>query len=174
MQIVSMWRSGWRGWGTTASTPGPLGRRALPLIRGGAVQVDRSSSTHVVDASVLTKSRWALRPPARGAVTVRTAGKSGSGLYLREASASLAHTVVGQVTHGIGSCGLPRRRSLAIRAEPENRPIGLSLAEAEAVTARREISLTADEAGGDRVVSQTPATLEVLAGARFRSQRVTR
>ena len=56
---------------------------------------------------------------------------------------------------------------LAIRAEPERIDlIGLSLAEAEAVTARREISLTADEAGGDRVVvSQTPATtLEVLAG----------
>lgn len=144
----------------------------LLSVKEGRFKVDRSSSTHVVDTHLVpTKVPMELSGPRlEGAVTVRTAGKSGGAVYIytQGVSASLAHTVVGQVTHGIELTRFAAEDDLlAIRAEPERIDlIGLSLAEAEAVTARREISLTADEAGGDRVVvSQTPATtLEVLAG----------
>lgn len=152
----------------------------LLSVQGGRFRVGRSSSTYVADTHLVPTRVPAefSGPRLEGAVTVRTAGKSPGGVYIytQGVSASPAHTVVGRVIHGIELVRFAGEGDLfAFRAEPEQFDlVGLSLAEAEAVAARRGVSLTADAAVGDRVVvGQTPATtLEVLAGGEVRLETV--
>ncbi len=146
----------------------------LLSVQGGRFHVDRSSSTHVTDGHLVpTKVPSEFSGPRlEGTITVRTVGKSSGAVYIytQGVSASPAHTVVGRVVHGIELVRFAGEGDLfAIRVEPEQFDlVGLTLEEAEAAAARRGIALTADAAGGERiVVSQTPeTTLEVLlAGA---------
>ncbi|WP_214020613.1 methanogenesis marker 3 protein [Methanoculleus sp.] len=148
----------------------------LLSVQSGRFQTDRSSSTHVADAHLVPTKVPAEFPGPRleGTITVRTAGKSAGAVYIytQGVSASPVHTVVGRVVHGIELVRFAGEGALlAIRAEPERFDlVGLALPEAEAVAARRGVSLTADAAVGDRiVVGQTPATtLEVLAAGEVR------
>lgn len=143
----------------------------LLSVQSGRFRIGRSSSTHVVDPHLVPTKVPAefSGPRLEGTVTVRTAGKSSGAVYIytQGVSASPAHTVVGRVVHGIELVRFAGDNDLlAIRAEPEQFDlVGFTLAEAEAAAARRGVALTADAAGGDRVVvGQTPATtLEVLA-----------
>ena len=176
MQVVSSIEAEVQGF-----TGGEIDTRAarsvehfLLSVQSGRFRVDRSSSTHITDTHLVPTKvpPEFIGPRLEGSITVRTAGKSSGATYIytQGVSASPAHTVVGRVVHGLE---LVRFSSdgdlLAIRVEPEQFDlVGLTLAEAEAVAERRGIALTADAAGGDRmVVGQTPATtLEVLsAGA---------
>lgn len=143
----------------------------LLSVQTGRFPVDRSGSTYIADTH-LVPTRVPMEfsgPRLEGTITVRTAGKSSGAVYIytQGVSASPAHTVVGKVVHGIELVRFAGEGDLlAIRAEPEQFDlVGLSLAEAEAVAARRGIALTADTAGEDRVViGQMPGTtLEVLA-----------
>lgn len=143
----------------------------LLSLQGGRFRVGQSSSTYIADAH-LVPTRVPMEfsgPRLEGTITVRTAGKSSGAVYIytQGVSASPAHTVVGRVIHGLELVRFAGEGDiLAIRATPEQFDlVGLSLAEASEVAARRGIALTADESEGERmVVSQTPATtLEVLA-----------
>jgi putative methanogenesis marker protein 3 len=148
----------------------------LLSVQSGRFQISRSSSTHVADTHLVpTKVPVELPGPRlEGTITVRTAGKSSGAVYIytQGVSASPVHTVVGRVVHGIELVRFAGEGDLlAIRAEPEQFDlVGLALPEAEAVAARRGISLVADAAEGDRiVVGQTPATtLEALATGEVR------
>jgi len=148
----------------------------LLSVQGGRFRVDRSSSTHIADAHLVPAKVPAefSGPRLEGTITVRTAGKSSGAVYIytQGVSASPAHTVVGRVVHGIELVRFAGDGDLlAIRVEPEQFDlVGFTLAEAEAVAGRRGVTLTADAAGGDRVVvGQTPATtLEVLAAGAVR------
>ncbi len=148
----------------------------LLSVQNGQFAVGRSSSTHIADAHLVPTKVPAefSGPRLEGTITVRTAGKSSGAVYIytQGVSASPAHTVVGRVVHGIELVRFAGEGDvLAIHAEPEQFDlVGLALPEAEAVAARRGVSLTADAAVGDRiVVGQTPATtLEVLAAGEVR------
>lgn len=175
MQIVSYAEVAVQGWKEEGEIDVKAARSVehfLLSIKEGRFRIGRSSTTHVADTHlVLTRVPMENQGPRlEGAVTVRTAGKSGGAVYIytQGVSASPAHTVVGRLIHGIELVRFATIDDLiAIRANPEKLDlIGLSFAEAEDITANREVSLTADEAGDDRVVvGQSPATtLEVLAG----------
>ncbi|GLI45843.1 methanogenesis marker 3 protein [Methanoculleus bourgensis] len=172
-QVVSYVEAAVQGWesGNVDTGAARSVEHFLLSVKEGRFQVGRSTSTHVVDTH-LVPAKVPLEfsgPRLEGAVTVRTAGKSSGAVYIytQGVSASAAHTVVGRVIHGIELVRFAGEGDLlAIRAEPEKFDlIGFALAEAEAVAARRGVTLTSDETGGDRVVvGQTPATtLEVLA-----------
>ncbi|MDV2480648.1 methanogenesis marker 3 protein [Methanoculleus sp. Wushi-C6] len=148
----------------------------LLSVQGGRFRVGRSSSTHILDPHLVpTKVPPEFSGPRlEGTVTVRTAGKSTGAVYIytQGVSASPVHTVVGKVVHGLELVRFAGEGDLlAIRAKPEQFDlVGLSLAEAGEVAARRGIAFAADGDEGDRVVvGQTPATtLEVLAAGAVR------
>lgn len=148
----------------------------LLSVQSGRFQVNRSTSTYVADAHLVPTKVPAefSGPRLEGTVTVRTAGKSSGAAYIytQGVSASPVHTVVGRVVHGIELVRFAGEGDLlAIRAEPEQFDlVGLSLAGAGEIAARRGVALTVDTAGDDRVVvGQTPATtLEVLAAGAVR------
>ncbi|MDK2989462.1 MAG: hypothetical protein PWR16_991 [Methanoculleus sp.] len=178
MQVVSYVEAevqGFKGDGIETGTARSV-EHFLLSVQDGRFQTDRSSSTHVADAHLVPTKVPAELPGPRleGTITVRTAGKSSGAVYIytQGVSASPVHTVVGRVVHGIELVRFAGEGDLlAIRAEPEQFDlVGLALPEAEAVAARRGVSLTADAAVGDRVVvGQTPATtLEVLAEGEVR------
>lgn len=182
MQVVSYVEADVQGFGEDGIDTGTARsvEHFLLSVQGGRFRVDRSTSTYVADTHLVPTRVPAefSGPRLEGTVTVRTAGKSSGGVYIytQGVSASPAHTVVGRVVHGIELLRFAGEGDLlAIRAEPEQFDlVGLSLADAEAVAARRGISLTADAAEGDRVVvAQTPATtLEALAGSEVRIETV--
>jgi putative methanogenesis marker protein 3 len=107
-------------------------------------------------------------PRREGTVTVRSAGPSAGGVYIyrTDVQSSLAHSVVGQVVHGIELVKLARAGDvLALSVEPERIDLlGLPLKEAEQIARVRGFALHTDNTEGARiVVSQEPATtLEVL------------
>ncbi|KLK88340.1 methanogenesis marker protein 3 [Methanoculleus sediminis] len=182
MQVVSYVEAEVQGFGEDGIDTGTARsvEHFLLSVQGGRFRVDRSSSTYVADTHLVPTRVPAefSGPRLEGTVTVRTSGKSSGGIYIytQGVSASPAHTVVGRVVHGIELVRFAGEGDLlAIRAEPEQFDlVGLSLADAEAVAARRGVALTADAAEGDRVVvSQIPATtLEVLAGGEARVETV--
>ncbi|MCM2464715.1 methyl-coenzyme M reductase-associated protein Mmp3 [Methanoculleus oceani] len=178
MQVVSYVEAevqGFGGDGIDTATARSV-EHFLLSVQSGEFLAGRSSSTYIADTHLVpTKVPLEFSGPRlEGTVTVRTAGKSSGAVYIytQGVSASPVHTVVGRVIHGIELVRFAGEGDLfAIRAEPEQFDlVGLSLADAGAVAARRGVSLTADEAVGDRVVvGQTPATtLEVLAAGEVR------
>lgn len=182
MQIVSYVEAEVQGFGEDGIDTGTARsvEHFLLSVQDGRFRVGRSSSTYVADTHLVPTRVPAefSGPRLEGTVTVRTAGKSSGGVYIytQGVSASPAHTVVGRVVHGIELVRFAGEGdTFAIRADPERFDlVGLSLAEAEAVAARRGVSLTADATGDDRiVVAQTPATtLEVLASGEARLETV--
>ena len=155
MQVVSYVEAAVQGWesGNVDTGAARSVEHFLLSVKEGRFQVGRSTSTHVVDTH-LVPAKVPLEfsgPRLEGAVTVRTAGKSSGAVYIytQGVSASAAHTVVGQVVHGIELVRFAGEGDLlAIRAEPEKFDlVGFALAEAEAVAARRGVTLTSDETG---------------------------
>ena len=133
--------------------------------------VSRATSTHILDAryagaEVPAENR---HPRREGTVTVRSAGLSSGGVYLYRADvqSSLAHSVVGQVVHGIELVRLAREGDIiTIMVRPERIDLlGLPLGQAQQVAQVRGFALQADNTEGSRiVVSQEPSTtLDVLA-----------
>ncbi|MDI6866298.1 methanogenesis marker 3 protein [Methanoculleus sp.] len=148
----------------------------LLSVQDGRFKVNRSSSTYITDTRLVpTVVPMELqRSRLEGTVTLRTSGKSSGAVYIytQGVSPSPVHTVVGRVVHGIDLARFAGEGDiLAIRAEPERFDlIGLAVDEAKEVASSRGISLTANVAGGDRiVVGQSPeTTLEVLAAGEVR------
>jgi len=132
--------------------------------------VSRATSTHILDgryagSDVPVEQR---HPRREGTVTVRSAGLSAGGIYLYRADvqSSPAHSVVGQVAHGIELVKLARESdTFVISVEPERIDLlGLPLPEAQEIARQRGVALHIDSTAGSRiVVSQEPATtLDVL------------
>ncbi|WP_243668780.1 hypothetical protein [Methanoculleus chikugoensis] len=145
MQIVSYVEAEVQGSGKDGIDTGTARsvEHFLLSVQGGRFRVGSASSTYVADTHLVPTRVPAefSGPRLEGAVTVRTAGKSSGGVYIytQGVSASPAHTVVGRVVHGIELVRFAGEGDLfAIHAEPEQFDlVGLSLAEAEAVAARR-------------------------------------
>jgi putative methanogenesis marker protein 3 len=136
----------------------------------GRFTVSRATSTHILDArytgsDVPAQNRHARR---EGTVTVRCAGLGSGGVYLYRADvqSTLAHSVVGQVVHGIELVKLARADdTFSITVQPERIDLlGLPLHQAQEIATARGFALNVDSTEGARiVVSQEPATtLEVL------------
>ena len=132
--------------------------------------VSRATSTHILDtryagSEVPVENR---HPRREGTVTVRSAGQSSGGVYLYRADvqSSLAHSVVGQVVHGIGLVKLAREGDIfTMDVTPERIDLlGLPLEQAQQIARVRGFALHVDSTEGSRiVVSQEPATtLDVL------------
>ncbi|PWR73484.1 methanogenesis marker 3 protein [Methanospirillum stamsii] len=103
-----------------------------------------------------------------GTVLMRTSGKKRGSIYIftQDLPRSLAHTVVGNVVHGIELCKIAKQGDrLQIKIEPGMFDlVGMSLAQARKVAEEQHIALIADTEGDDRIViCQNPVTtLEVL------------
>ena len=137
----------------------------LVALESGKFVVDRATSTHILDRKLVGTDVPAQfkRPRREGTVTVRTQGPSVGGVYIYRADvpSSPAHSVVGQVVHGIELVKLAKESDvLSIRVVPPRIDLlGLPLEEAKKVVADREVSLIVDSDKKDRiVVSQEPGT----------------
>lgn len=137
----------------------------LLTFRTGLFVVGRSGSTHIVDFSrseTDVPSELTL-PRREGIVTVRTRGRERGGVYIytEDLPTSPAHTVVGQVTHGIEVARLAREGDvfcIAIRPERFDL-IGKPIPEAKKIGLERGVSLSIDADDADRVVvDQSPGT----------------
>ena len=143
----------------------------LLALQSGKFAVGRATSTHILDQKLVGTDVPAQfkRPRREGTVTVRTGGPSVGGVYIYRADvpSSPAHSVVGQVVHGIELVKLAKEGDLlSTRVVPSRIDLlGLPLPEAKKVTTARGIALTIDKDSADRiVVSQEPGTtLDVLA-----------
>jgi len=132
--------------------------------------VSRATSTHILDArfagsEVPTDTR---HPRREGTVTARSAGQSSGGIYIYRADvqSSPAHSVVGQVVHGIELVKLAKDGDIfTLAVAPERIDLlGLPLGEAQKIAEVRGFALHTDSTEGSRiVVSQEPGTtLDVL------------
>jgi putative methanogenesis marker protein 3 len=146
----------------------------LLALEGGAFIVGRSGSTHIVDFRLSeTDVPEQLRLPRReGIVTLRTRGKNRGAvyIYIDDLPASAAHTVVGQVLHGIELARLAREGDVFCTTvrPPRFDLIGTMLPEAELIARERGVDPSVDVAGKDRVVvDQVPSTtLECLSAGK--------
>ena len=142
----------------------------LIALHKGRFTVGRATSTHILDQKLVGTDVPAQykRPRREGTVTVRTNGPSVGGVYIYRADvpSGPAHSVVGQVVHGIELVKIAKQGDvLSLRVTPSRIDLlGLPVEEAKKVAADRKISLKIDVDQTDRiVVSQEPGTtLDVL------------
>ena len=142
----------------------------LVALQSGRFTVGRATSTHILDQKLVgtdVPSQF-RRPRREGTVTVRTGGPSVGGVYIYRADvpSSPAHSVVGQVVHGIELVKLAKEGDLLFTRVVPSRIdlLGLPLPDAKEIAAARGIALAIDTDNADRiVVSQEPGTtLDVL------------
>jgi putative methanogenesis marker protein 3 len=173
MQIVTHIRILAQGYSPERITTEAAGsvEHLLLALQKGIFTVGRATSTHILDphlAGTEDIPKEYRRPRREGTVTVRSSGKSAGGIYIYRADvpSSLAHSVVGQVVHGIELARLAKENDrLAIRLQPQRIDLlGRPLAQAREIVQENGISLTTDKEGEDRIiVSQEPGTtLDVL------------
>jgi putative methanogenesis marker protein 3 len=142
----------------------------LVALQSGRFIVSRATSTHILD------SRYAgdelaeqyKRPRREGTVTVRRTGPVAGGVYIyrTDVPSSPAHSIVGQVVHGIELAKLAKDDDVILTSVVPQRIdlLGLPLVEAQKIAESNKVALAADKGGEDRiVVSQEPGTtLDVL------------
>jgi len=173
MQIVSRVEVMAQGYSPDHVTTEAAGsvEHLLVALQSGKFTVGRATSTHILDQKLVgTDVPSQFKHPRReGTVTVRTAGPSIGGVYIYRADVpnSPAHSVVGQVVHGIELVKLAKEGDiLSTRVVPGRIDLlGLPLEAAKKIAAERGFALAVDKDGPDRlVVSQEPGTtLDVLA-----------
>lgn len=145
--------------------------RMLLALLDSVFTVDKRMSTHIrCDLLAGTDVPCEMCAGRReGTVLMRTSGKKRGSIYIytQDLSRSLAHTVVGNVVHGIELCRIAQEGDrIQIQVEPPQFDlVGLSLSDARQQAEKKQIILTADIDGPDRIViCQKPVTtLEVLA-----------
>ncbi len=172
MHVVSHVRVGLEGLddGVVDTRTARSAEHFLLAVQHGLFSVDRSSSTHIRDEHLVRTKVPAevTGPRLSGTVTVRTSGRSEGAVYLYTADvpASPGHAVVGRVKRGLELADLAKDGdTLCIRVTPGKFDlVGLTLGEARAVAAGRNIGITSDDSDDDRVVvdQNPPTTLEVL------------
>jgi putative methanogenesis marker protein 3 len=142
----------------------------LLALRSGKFLCDQRMSTHIrCDTLAGTAVPNEIGAPRReGAVMMRTSGKKQGSVYIytEDLPRSLAHTMVGQVVHGLELARIAHEGDIfRVTVIPEKCDlVGFELSDALAYTAIRDISLTSDREGDGRmIISQDPAaTLDVL------------
>ncbi|MDI6720529.1 MAG: methanogenesis marker 3 protein [Methanomicrobiales archaeon] len=150
-------------------------------VQDGHFRVGRATSTHIMDPTPAGIGVPAEHPSARreGTITARAGGRSQGALYIyrTDLPGTPAHTVVGQVTHGIELAKLATEGDiLCLQVSPERCDmIGLTVQEARRIGAARNIAVDVDAPSGDWVVvdQDPPTTLEVLAAGRVRLKSVS-
>lgn len=143
----------------------------LLALRSGKITCSQRLSTHIrCDTLAGTAVPYEVGAPRReGSVLMRTSGKNQGSIYIytEDLPRSLAHTVVGQVIHGIEIAKIARDgESFGVSVTPTKFDlIGISLGEATKIAAEHGVVITPDREGDDRIVIvQDPAhTLDVLA-----------
>ncbi len=174
MEVVSFIRITSYGYSSEKVTsPAAAGsvEHLLLALEDGHFVVGRSSSTHIRDERISgTEVDYQVKQPRReGAVTVRTAGRSGGSvyIYIEDLPGTPTHTVAGQVTHGLELAKLARDGDvLCVRVEPPRFDlVGLPLGSAVVAARERGIRILGELEGTDLVVvGQEPATtIESLA-----------
>lgn len=157
--------------GVSDTTTAKSVEHLLLSLEEGSFVVGRAASTHIRDETMapMDVPMDRKKPRHEGAVTVRTAGGSRGAVYIyrEEIPSHPAHTLVGQVVHGIELvklAGKGQRFGVAVDP-PRFDLVGLSLADAMAVAEERGIAVTLNGEGDDLVVvGQNPGTtLEALA-----------
>jgi putative methanogenesis marker protein 3 len=166
---VSVMAQGYSEDKITTEAAGSVEHMLLAFSNGRFV-VGRAASTHIMDDRMTGSEVPAqLRHPRReGTVTVRTEGPLEGGIYIyrSDVSGSPAHSVVGQVIHGIELVKLAQERdTFIIDVQPQRIDLlGMPLPRAREIAREKKIALSVDTDGDDRiVVSQEPGTtLDVL------------
>jgi putative methanogenesis marker protein 3 len=143
----------------------------LLALSDGRFVVGRSTSTHIMDRRKAENnvSEDLVRARREGRVTLRTKGRDRGSVYIytTDVPASPAHTVVGQVTHGIELARLAKEKDIfCVQPEPRRFDlVGMTLDDALATA--RDHGVSAEYSGDGSsvvVVAQEPATtLECLA-----------
>ena len=167
MQVVTrvdVLAQGYAAGKVTTEAAGTVEHMLLAL-SSGRFRVGRATSTHILDERLAGSDvpEQFKRPRREGTVTVRTHGRSSGGVYIyrSDVSGSPAHSVVGQVVHGIELVRLAKEHDVfVLNAQPRRiDTLGLPLASAREIAERNGLSFTADNETGDRiVVSQEPGT----------------
>jgi putative methanogenesis marker protein 3 len=161
--------------------PGAIDVKAADLLEHlhlalakGHFRVDRASSTHIRDGSLLEPNLREGEKGFRGegTVTLRTRGPAAGAVYIYrgDVAANPAHAVIGHVVHGIELVRVAGEGNLLeIGITPPRIDfIGLPASEAPHLAAERGLEASLDrEAGGMVVVDQEPGTtLEMLAAGK--------
>lgn len=142
----------------------------------GHFRVDRASSTHIRDESLIDPATPHGEKGFRGegTVTLRIRGPAAGAAYLYrgDVAANPSHAVIGHVIHGIELVRVAGEGDLlAIEIIPARIDfIGLPVPEASRVAAERGLTASIDNAGtGMVVVDQEPGTtLEMLAAKKVK------
>ncbi|MCU0631880.1 MAG: methanogenesis marker 3 protein [Methanolinea sp.] len=174
MEIISFLRvtsHGYNGEQVTSTAAAESIEHLLLSLEDGHFVVGRATSTHIRDERKAgAEVAYQVKQPRReGAVTLRTAGRSGGSVYvyIQDLPGIPSHTVTGQVTHGIELAKLARDRDiLSIQVDPPRFDlIGLPLEKAFETASARGIRVLGDHKGPYLVVvDQDPATtMETLA-----------
>lgn len=174
MEVISHLRItsfGYSGSEVTSTAAAESIEHFLLALEDAHFVVGRSSSTHIRDdRKAGTEVAYQVKQPRReGAVSVRTAGRSGGSvyIYIQDLPGTPQHTVVGQVTHGLELARLARDGDvLSARVVPSRFDlIGLPLEQAIDTAEQRGIRILGELEGRDLVVvGQEPATtIESLA-----------
>lgn len=173
MEIVT--RIDMTAWGYTPESVSPVAavtvEHLLLALKEGKFHVERALSNHIRDGRHVGTD---LSPEVRGGrregtVTVRVAGTGPGSIYITTADlpASSAHSIVGQVTHGIEVARLARTGDvIEVRCTPPRLDLlGMPFPEAVAQARSRGVRVETDSGEEKRVViSQEPGTtLESLA-----------
>ncbi|HWQ67766.1 MAG TPA: methanogenesis marker 3 protein [Methanospirillum sp.] len=153
----------------------------LLALREGRFICNQRMSTHIRSDSLAgTNVAYQLGGPRReGAVLMRTSGKNRGSVYIytQDLPRSLAHTLVGQVIHGIELAKLAKEHDFfQVRINPLKCDlIGMTLEAAVCLTEERGIRLISDTTGSDRmIIRQDPInTLEVLQAGEVRVETVS-
>lgn len=144
--------------------------RMLLAMQSQVFTVNKRVSNHIrCDTLAGTDVPYESGGPRReGSVLMRTSGKKQGSLYIyfQDIPRSLAHTIVGQVVHGIELCRIAREgdRLSCVVTPTQFDLVGYSLEEAKRVAEECNIKLVTDNDEPDQVIiGQEPATtLEVL------------
>jgi putative methanogenesis marker protein 3 len=142
----------------------------LIALQLGRFVVQRATSTHILDSRFSGEeiAERYKRPRREGNVTVRTTGPTAGGIYIyrTDVPSSPAHSIVGQVTHGIELAKLAKDGDVIFTKVIPARIdlLGLPLAQAKTIADANKVALAADKNDEGRiVVSQEPGTtLDVL------------
>ncbi len=184
MEIISRIRIEVEGYdnitGSISSEAAKSAEYLLLALRNGRFTCSQRLSTHIrSDVLAGTAVPYEVGGSRReGSVLMRTSGKNQGSIYIytEDLPRSLAHTVVGQVIHGIEIAKIAREGdAFRVLVTPSKFDlIGVSLGQAKTIAAEQGVTLSSDRDEADRIIiGQDPAhTLDVLAQKQVRVQTV--
>lgn len=173
MEIISFLRitsQGYSGDHITDISAAESVEHMLLALADGHFMVERSASTHIRDnRKAGTDVQYEVKLPRReGAVTMRTSGRSRGALfvYIQDLPGSTAHTITGQVTHGLELARLVKEGEiLCVQVDPPRFDlIGVPVERALEIASSRGVRVKGNIEGSNLVVveQEPPTTLQSL------------